>query len=262
MFRKLFIPLCIFGLVMACKTESEPEVVSEGVATERAENNPDQIPDSLIFFTCTDITQESDQSAHYEIYINIGNSEVKVSDTENCARIESEFYADYQLPAETIDAIGDADRVTYIVREGIGKVLVREGTKQDDGTFNYRAISSFTTLEMPVNPNMDKTALVGTYGTELENADQSYLLFVGMSNRFLNAQLFSISGELPAQDKLVEAMRGADPELLRDFVVNMMDLTFESSLGSGKFIKQGENMQVQFDDIETPDKKPLVLDRF
>ncbi|MCB0704720.1 MAG: hypothetical protein KDC34_05395 [Saprospiraceae bacterium] len=257
----LFLAMVLTSL-FACKNEPASPASSNLVNGAVQQTDPDMIGDSLIFFSCNDITQPGDKLSHYEVFVHIATNKAKVGEIEDCTVIAPEKYADYQIDAGAISAIGYDEQVIYVIRTETSKVVVRLGMADGNGGYRYRAVSSFTTTEMSSNRSINQVQLVGTYSGKIESENQSYLLFLGLSNKVLTAQLFRVPGEIPQQDQLIVAMQSAEPELLRNFIVNMSDLTFESSTGSGKFIP-GENneMQVQFDAILGPNKQPLILNR-
>ncbi|MBR9920512.1 MAG: hypothetical protein GYB31_06705 [Bacteroidetes bacterium] len=253
-----FAILAIAGLA-ACKNEKPEEEVYTGPIEQ---TDPDLISDTLIYFTCNDITQEEDEGTHFEAVIHIATNEAKVGDVEDCSKISKAQYADFNIPEEAVTAIGNEELLYYVIRTSPGKLAVRRGMPDGEGGFNYRAIATFTPGEMSANPDINQTSLVGSYAGSIPDANMSYLLFVGLSKKVLTAQLFRMEGDVPRPDQLIESMRNSEPELLRNFIVNMSTLTFESSTGTGKFIPTADGgMQVRFDAIMTPEKEPLVLDR-
>jgi hypothetical protein len=257
LFYLLLLPLLVS--LFACSNEPEAPPVATGPVQQ---TNPALIADSLIYLSCTDVTQPDDQSTHYEVYAQILENRAMISDVENCSRIDRAIYADYDIPETALDAIGDENLVIYLVRTANGRIIARQGTNDGSGTLAYRAIATFSEEEMSANPEINPAALVGTYTGGMEGSDVSYLLFVGLSNRVLTAQLFRVPGPVPAPENLMAAMRRSEPELLRDFVVDITTLAFDSSTGTGLFMPQDNGgMKVRFDAIMTPDREPLVLTR-
>ncbi|TAK40657.1 MAG: hypothetical protein EPO28_09795 [Saprospiraceae bacterium] len=87
---------------------------------------------------------------HNEVFIQIGDSKIKVADIQSCETIAPESFAEYQIPANAIAAAGGwwagfGDYI-YVVQQG-DNYLVKQGAmdeEQDNKDFGYHTVLTFT----------------------------------------------------------------------------------------------------------------------
>ena len=220
-------------LALGCKNEKPTE------ETPEVETPPAEVVYSLI---CKNITQEGDKNQHHEVYAVVDTDTMLVGTIESCERILPEKYPDYEIPEDAFDAVGgtNAEDLTYAVYLGKspeGKITARIGHNypgKESGSFDYRSMVILE--EGDINPRSDinLAAMVGSYVHDGENA--SHILYIGVNNRNLMGQLFSIDSALPEQeDSLMVLLSQTPPELLSNIQVDLSTLTFNSLKGPGKF---------------------------
>ncbi len=123
-------------LLLACGTEN----ASTAATTER------------IDLVCEN--QEVDNIPAAAVYFLAGDSKVKIASITVCETIEPEQYAEYDIPAEALAAVGGwyagAGDYLYAVQEGEA-VLVYQGMQdemQQEPGFGYAPIASYTNGEV------------------------------------------------------------------------------------------------------------------
>ena len=150
----------------------------------------------------------------------------------------------------------DGSPVLYAIRTGYDRLVVRQGATGDT---SYRAIATFTTNELSENPEINKTELVGTYTWQGE--DKARVVFLGLSSRNLNAQMFKLNGQLPPYEELASALTQSMPEPLQGFSVNMLNLEFECDLGRGNFEATESGWKMNFFTEKDDDGELLSLEK-
>jgi uncharacterized Zn-finger protein len=138
------------SLFVACKSDpsthsgQNPEGAVPGATTE--------IAPASIKFICqaVEIPNTDSDAPHNEVYLQMGNSRVKVGDILSCETIAKEQYEQYQIPASAIDAAGGwwagAGDYFYVAEEG-GNYVVRQGAmfeEQEDNSYNYKTVMTFS----------------------------------------------------------------------------------------------------------------------
>ena len=90
------------------------------------------------------------ETPHNEVFIQIGDSKVKVADILSCETIAPESFAEYQIPANAIAAAGGwwagSGDYIYVIQEG-DNYLVKQGAmdeEQDNKDFGYHTVLTFT----------------------------------------------------------------------------------------------------------------------
>ncbi len=262
--QKLLIFLLIFTSFYACKNESAQQKQSsreDFIDLSRVSNEK-------IYFECANITQAQDKTPHHEVFIIIADNKTKVGEIEVCDILPPEQYAQHQIPAEAIQAIGGLNDNTYTfiyaVRDHNDRLLVRQGNfspnQQQDSSYNYRTILTFDSRMLSTNPDFNPAQLAGVYG--FEDGNHAWLLFISLSRQSLTAQLFELNSPLPEFDKIADALKAGDaiPELLRGFSVNPQNLRFQSQNGNGKFIlPENGPATVVFENKKDRKGQPLTL---
>jgi hypothetical protein len=85
----------------------------------------------------------------HEVFLQMGNSKVKVADILNCEILGKDAYEQNQIPANAIHAVGGwwagAGDYLYIIEEG-GKYVVKKGftgEEMENNDFGYKTIMTF-----------------------------------------------------------------------------------------------------------------------
>jgi len=88
------------------------------------------------------------------VYFLAGDSKVKIAAITVCETIEPEQYADYDIPAEALTAVGGwyagAGDYLYAVREGEAVVVYRgmQDEMQEGSGFGYQPLASYAKGEV------------------------------------------------------------------------------------------------------------------
>ena len=242
MTKYVSLALLIAVAFLACKNEKPAS------GEPSPETKTTEIPYTLV---CKDLTQAEDKIPHHDVYAIINGDSLLVGTIEDCKRILPENYADYEIPENAYDAVGgtNAENRTYAVYIGKspeGKITARIGHNypgKPSGSFDYR---SMVVIEekIDINPGSDINpgALVGSY---VHNGPKtSQVLYLGLNNRTLMGQIFTLDGPLPEQeDSLLLRIAQTAPEVLSNIQVNFSDLSFSSMKGPGSFTRNGNRIE-------------------
>jgi hypothetical protein len=135
--KKLLIALTVFSVLLAnCGSDNSGTAVAP--ESIRLICQPVEPADTL------------QEMPHSEVFIQIGDSKVKVADIQSCEIIAPEAFADYQIPANAITAAGGwwagSGDYIYVVQEG-ENYLVKQaamGEEQAADDFGYQTIFTFS----------------------------------------------------------------------------------------------------------------------
>lgn len=143
----LFLSLSLSILLLGCKNDPQETQSGTGEATATAT----VIDPATIKFICQsapDPNTDADAPRH-EVFLQMGNSKVKVADILNCELLGKDAYAQNQIPPTAIAAVGGwwagAGDYLYIIEEG-GKYLVKKGSiaeESENNDFGYTTIMTF-----------------------------------------------------------------------------------------------------------------------
>ncbi|MFQ5447351.1 MAG: hypothetical protein ACE5FF_10475 [Saprospiraceae bacterium] len=141
--QKLLLALTLFSfLFAACTGDNTTNTGNSGTAVA-----PESIQLICQPVESTDAVQEMPR---HEVFIQIGDSKVKVDDILNCEAIPPKDYAQYQIPENAISAVGGwwagSGDYYYVVMEG-ENYLVKLGTmdeQQAADDFSYHTVLTFT----------------------------------------------------------------------------------------------------------------------
>lgn len=144
--------LLLTGLVMiplffACRNES-----GQGQSQQAGETTSQAIDPTTVQLICQAVEEpnmEADAPRH-EVFVQMGDSRVKVADILNCETLSPDLFAQYQIPAEALTAVGGwwagAGDYLYIVQEG-EKFVVKQGAmdeQQENLDYGYKTVMAFS----------------------------------------------------------------------------------------------------------------------
>lgn len=230
------------ALAWSCKNDAPPAAVAEASAETQAD-------DASYSLLCVDISQPGDKSPHHDVLALVDSDTFKVGTIEVCERIAKEDYPKYEIPEDAFDAVGGtgADKTTFVVylaKSPEGKVQARMGDMYPgkQGGYTYRTWVVLTDQDIQTVNNLSPADLVGSYAHS--GQDKSYVLYLGVSNRSLMAQVFTIKGPLPEDDAaMMEAVGKGTTELIPDIQVDFSTNAFNSSKGPGQFNLSGSKVK-------------------
>jgi hypothetical protein len=133
---------------IACKSDST-RTPAVGQTTEKAAAVIDPASIKLICQPSEEPNTQADAPRH-EVFIQMGDSKVKLADMLNCEAIEANAFEQYQIPANALSAVGGwwagAGDYLYVVLEG-DHYVVKKGD-MDEGRMNndygYKSIMTFS----------------------------------------------------------------------------------------------------------------------
>lgn len=252
----ILLSLATIAGLYACQSDSKE--VTEGLKLV-------QIDDNKVVLECRDISQANDETPHHEVYIIVGDNRVKVADTEACGTVDSSSYAQLGIPEKALAAVGgwwkgQGDFV-FAQRDN-DRIVVKKATLDEanlDAEVRFLTVATFSSQDLSPNPEWNKADLVGVY--TFEGQDRSWIMFIGMAKRDLSAMLFQIPEKLPAPENIGLVMGQATPDPLRQFQVNLLDLSFNSHLGPGMFEMRDGTLHMIFEDEKDDKGNGLHLTR-
>ncbi len=139
--------LSFIALFIGCT--SDPKETSEGSNTTTPTTTAIDV--STIKFLCQSSAEPNTDgdAPRHEVFLQIGNSKVKVADILNCEILGKDSYAQNQIPPTAIAAVGGwwagAGDYLYIIEEG-GNYVVKKGFTGEEVTnndFDYKSIMTF-----------------------------------------------------------------------------------------------------------------------
>lgn len=148
--KSLFALLLLTAFAIGCKNDAP-----DGQSTESTSTEPTAaavIDPTTIKFMCETAETPNDQAdaPHHEVYLQMGNSKVKVADILNCETLGKDTYEQNQIPANAIAAVGGwwagAGDYLYIIEED-GKYVVKKGAiaeESENNDFGYKTIMQFS----------------------------------------------------------------------------------------------------------------------
>lgn len=141
-FASLLLTLFMFG----CKSDTSE---NQGNTTDTTIGAIDPATIKFVCVTAEDPNAVADAPRH-EVYLQLGNSKVKVADILNCEILNKEVYEQNQVPKNAIAAVGGwwagGGDYLYIIEEGRNYV-VKKGAifeESEDGDFGYKTIMTFS----------------------------------------------------------------------------------------------------------------------
>ncbi len=141
--------LMLAMMAIGCKNDT-PEGNTDGVNTQEVQKAV--IDPATIKFLCEASDEPNDMAdaPRHEVFLQIGNSKVKVADILNCETLGKDSYEQNQIPKEAIAAVGGwwagAGDYLYIIEED-GKYVVKKGSSAEEDTsndFGYKTIMQFS----------------------------------------------------------------------------------------------------------------------
>jgi len=148
--KSLLVGLLFSVFVFGCKNDPPENQSTESIATKATNAVP--IDPNTIKFMCETAETPNDQTdaPHHEVYLQMGNSKVKVADILNCETLGKDSYEQNQIPANAIAAVGGwwagAGDYLYIIEED-GKYVVKKGAtaeESENNDFGYKTIMQFS----------------------------------------------------------------------------------------------------------------------
>jgi uncharacterized Zn-finger protein len=145
--KLLLASLLLTALVFSCT--DEPKDNQGGATTETPATAIDPATIKFICETAETPNEQAD-APHHEVYLQLGNSKVKVADILNCETFDKAAYEQNQIPAKAIAAVGGwwagAGDYLYIIEEG-GNYVVKKGAiaeESENNDFGYKTIMTFS----------------------------------------------------------------------------------------------------------------------
>ncbi len=145
--KLLLTSLLLTALVLGCK--NDPKDNQSGTTTE---TTAAAIDPATIKFICETAEVPNDQgdAPHHEVFLQMGNSKVKVADILNCETLGKDSYEQNQIPPKAIAAVGGwwagAGDYLYIIEEA-GNYVVKKGftgEEMENNDFGYKTIMTFS----------------------------------------------------------------------------------------------------------------------
>lgn len=245
MTKYVSLALFIGFALLACKNGETPQEQDQSALSE---TNTTEVGYTLV---CKSLTQPEDKIPHHDVYAMIDGDSLLVGTIEDCKHIAPENYADYEIPEDAYDAVAGTNdqKMTYAVYIGKspeGKITARIGHNypgKPSGSFDYRSMVIIEE-KIDLNPGSDINpgAMVGSY---LQSDPQtSHVLYLGLNNRTLVGQIYTLDGPLPQQeDSLMLRIAQSTPEVMSNIQVNFSDLSFSSLKGPGSFTRNGDRIE-------------------
>lgn len=149
--KKILLAGLLFALMATgCKNDAPTDQTDATDTTEDTQKT--EIDPSTIHFLCEKSDEPNDlaDAPHHEVFLQIGNSKVKVADILNCETLDKTTYEQNQIPAKAIAAVGGwwagAGDYLYIIEED-GKYVVKKGAtaeESENNDFGYKTIMQFS----------------------------------------------------------------------------------------------------------------------
>lgn len=237
----------LFSLIMvlnACQLDTK-EANKNGTSTQIQE----------ISFE-SEVVSSDEALPQSALYIVVNESKVKIANIPVCEKIEKSDYERYDIPTNAIIAAGGywagAGDYFYALKKG-SIVTVMAGMIEEmqlEEGYNYQPLAIYQNGKMYFSGLGSLSELAGVY--TLGGHDESWILFLGMKGNELSAQYAEIDGMLPPEKELMKYLPSFNLKPLDKFEVNMDNLTFESDLGGGKFLRETMGVVAVFDKIKDP----------
>ncbi len=149
--KKILLPFLIAAsLFAACTSDPSAGGQNANEGAQTAEST--EISPASIKFICqaVEIPNTDSDAPHNEVYLQMGNSRIKVGDILACETIGKESYEQYQIPVGAIDAAGGwwagAGDYFYLAEEN-GNYVVKQGAmfeEKEDNSYDYKTIMTFS----------------------------------------------------------------------------------------------------------------------
>ncbi len=146
--KKLLLPTLLFAaLLFGCKDDQHNNQGGQTTETITGAIDP-----ATILFVCetAEAPNEQADAPHHEVYLQLGNSKVKVADILNCEILGKDAYEQNQIPAKAIAAVGGwwagGGDYIYVIEEG-GNYVVKKGAifeESENNDFGYTTIMTFS----------------------------------------------------------------------------------------------------------------------
>ncbi|MBI5916518.1 MAG: hypothetical protein HY842_14165 [Bacteroidetes bacterium] len=144
--KKILLASLVFtAFFIACKSD-KPEGQEQTTSETTAALDPATI--QLICKPSEEPNTDADAPRH-EVFLQLGNSQVKVADILNCETLGKDAYEQYQMPANALSAVGGwwagAGDYLYVVLEGENYV-VKQGSADEAraaNDFGYKTVMTF-----------------------------------------------------------------------------------------------------------------------
>ncbi|MCB0571527.1 MAG: hypothetical protein KDC66_17270 [Phaeodactylibacter sp.] len=248
--------------MMSCKTKLLTAVLFSLLASACI-SGPDEGSHYQVKLECQPISQDESlpQSAVYAI---VNQSKVKIATVSTCDSIAFGDYATYQIPDSALAAVGGwwagAGDYIYAIEEGGRLAFYRAyiDEMQEQGGYAYENIGTYENghfnLQLPLRPE----ELAGTYTQSHEEG--SHILFIGLKEDTVKAELFKMDGILPPINQLNLLMAALEPQPLDPFDLNINNMHFRCPLGEGEFARTDGSIVAIFRD-EHFKGRPLRLEK-
>lgn len=143
----LLASLLLAAVAFGCKNDVSNN--QGGSGTEASETAIDPATIKFVCETAEDPNAQADAPRH-EVFLQMGNSKVKVADILNCEILGKDAFEQNQIPANAITAVGGwwagAGDYLYLIEEG-GNYVVKKGAiaeESENNDFGYETIMKFS----------------------------------------------------------------------------------------------------------------------
>lgn len=211
-----------------------------------------------VSFEC-EVISTDDVFPQSALYIVVNESKVKIANISTCKTIKRSDYTLHDIPSNAIAAAGGywagAGDYFYALEKG-GIVTIMAGMideMQIEEGYAYAPLAIYQNGKMYFSGLGSLSELAGVY--ILGGHDESWILFLGIKGEELSAQYAEIDGMLPSEKELMKYLPSFNLKTLDKFEVNMDNLTFQSDLGAGKFLREPMGVVAIFDQIKDPYNK-------
>lgn len=235
---RYFLALSILtGLVCSCRLDPSPLTEEQEIAQQKVE------------LVCESI-QTPMHKNRQAVYVIIDENKVKIAELDNCTTLKVKDFSDHLIPEDALAAIEGEKEVIYASLEE-QKIVFLAGKKElvQDDQAEYYPLVAYEMGKFFFKIPLSQEDLVGTYAAETE--DQSWILFIGMSNERLEAQFFEINGPLPDK-KILARLLPVLPVLdLKELEIDLKDQRLRSELGPGFFYSSNDQLEIIFTDFSS-----------
>ena len=237
------------------------------VSCKQAKQNEDTEHQDIKFdvqLVCEQISPD-ETTPMAALYAVINEGKTKIANISACESIEPKNYTNYQIPSEALAAAGGwwagAGDYFYAIQKKDRIVILKTSVDEMHETlsYDYKEVASFENGKFHVRKISMLPQLVGLY--QLGGHDSSWLFFLGLNGKGIDAHYFEIDGMLPPEEEIVQLLPTLEPQILEKFELDEETLTFDSSLGKGKFVATETGMTIVFEEKESQISDQLVLSK-
>lgn len=143
-FASIIIAISLFS----CKSDTSGSQSGNQETTETVTS----IDPGTVKLVCSPVDEPNTQAdaPRHEVFLQMGDSRVKLADILNCETITAETYEQYQVPSNALSAVGGwwagAGDYLYVAMEG-DQFVVKKGEMDEgktDNDYGYKTIMTFS----------------------------------------------------------------------------------------------------------------------